>query len=94
MKHFELGKTFTTNRVSKMMEESDKFRHFVESSFQRFLRCDWGEISDDDRKANDDGLENYDTLIASYTSNELRQKIWIITEADRSMTTILFPDEY
>lgn len=94
MKRFELGKMFATKGVSKMMEENDKFRHFVESSFQRYLRCDWGDISDDDKKANDEALDTYDTLLASYTSKEFRKKVWIITEADRSVTTILFPEEY
>lgn len=63
---------------------------------------DWGDLCDEDKQVNEDGLLNGDRLFSSYDipedlKKELRtheEKIWIITESDRSCTTILFPSDY
>lgn len=61
---------------------------------------DWGEMDHHDRKANTDALYDGTRLFSSYnlpaTMHEASgvEKIWIITEADRSATTFLLPDEY
>jgi hypothetical protein len=54
---------------------------------------DWGEISSQDAQANVDALSLGGRLLSSYTLAG-DTKIWIITEADRSSTTILLPSEY
>ena len=54
---------------------------------------DWGDVSEDSRQQNEEGLMTGDTLMSVYKlSDDL--KIWIITEWDRSVTTILLPEEY
>lgn len=55
----------------------------------------WGDINDDehDRKANEDGLINEGRLMSAYTTAN-GTKIWVITEWDRSVTTILLPTDY
>jgi hypothetical protein len=60
---------------------------------QRHLDADWGDLCDDDRRANDAALKSGDRLFSSY---QVRPglKLWIITEWDRSVTTLLLPDEY
>jgi hypothetical protein len=55
---------------------------------------DWGQIDDDDREANRAALKNGSRLISSYTINRNNDRLWIITEADRSVTTLLLPQEY
>jgi hypothetical protein len=55
---------------------------------------DWGQIDDDDREANRAALKNGSRLISSYTLNRNNERLWIITEADRSSTTLLLPQEY
>jgi hypothetical protein len=59
----------------------------------RHVAGDWGELDDEDRKENELSLERGHRILSSYrlTTGE---KVWIITEADRSVTTILLPDEY
>lgn len=61
---------------------------------RRHLRGDWGDLCDDDRHQNDAALKSgEDRLFSSYrVTNDL--KLWIITEWDRSVTTLLLPEEY
>ena len=74
---------------------SDKqFAQFVKKSLGRYFLQDWGEMCEEDKKANNWSLNHDERILASYSDKENDYKIWIITEADRSITTILFPDEY
>jgi len=53
----------------------------------------WGDLSDNDRVANDMAVEHGGRILSAYGStNGIR--FWIITEADRSATTVLLPDDY
>jgi hypothetical protein len=54
---------------------------------------DWGELSDEDVQENELSLREGFRLLSAYRTAK-GQKIWIITEADRSATTILLPSEY
>jgi hypothetical protein len=60
----------------------------------RHVRGDWGELTADDRKENQLSLERGFRLLSSYRTNAGDTKLWVITEADRSVTTILLPEEY
>ncbi|WP_284087407.1 hypothetical protein [Acinetobacter nosocomialis] len=53
---------------------------------------DWGDLEDDDKEANEEALVNDTRIFSSYSIAE--DKIWIITEADRSFTTFLMPSDY
>ena len=55
---------------------------------------DWGDLSDEDTAENEVSLKEGFRLLSSYKLPDTGQKIWIITEADRSATTILLPSEY
>ena len=59
----------------------------------RHLRGDWGELCQDDKTENELSLKYGLRLMSSYQVMET-EKIWIITEADRSVTTLLLPAEY
>ena len=59
----------------------------------RHLAGDWGEVDEHDRLENEFSLENGLRLMSVYTLRD-GTKIWVITEADRSATTFLLPDEY
>jgi hypothetical protein len=54
---------------------------------------DWGDLDEHDRKENQLSLERGFRLLSSYFTNA-NEKIWLITEADRSATTLLLPEEY
>lgn len=54
---------------------------------------DWGELSDEDRQQNELAITMNQRVLSSYLLGN-GQKIWIITEWDRSATTVLLPDDY
>ncbi len=61
---------------------------------RRHLHGEWGDLDDSDRRQNDAALQSgEDRLFSSYqVTRDL--KLWIITEWDRSVTTLLLPSEY
>lgn len=90
---FKMGRLMATNRITRHMDASPKFEEFVRKSINRFINHDWGDISQDDKNLNDSAVKKRDDMIlASYEEDDTR--IFIKTEWDRSVTTILFPDEY
>jgi hypothetical protein len=58
----------------------------------RHATGDWGELCAFDRRQNEVALRQGDRVLSSYPVGEGR--VWVITEADRSVTTILLPEEY
>jgi hypothetical protein len=59
----------------------------------RHSACDWGDLGDNDRAANEAALMNGERLLSAYDVGD-GDRLWIITEADRSSTTVLLPSEY
>ena len=53
----------------------------------------WGDLDPEDRQANDLSLKDGSRLLSAYHSKD-GTKFWIITEADRSVTTVLLPGDY
>lgn len=62
-------------------------------ALQRHIAGDWGDLCDEDRRENERALTAGDRLLSSYQTTA-GVKFWIITEGDRSATTVLLPDEY
>jgi hypothetical protein len=60
---------------------------------KRHLTGDWGEVDEHDRRENERSLAEGCRLLSAYTLST-GAKLWIITEADRSSTTLLLPSEY
>lgn len=88
-----LGQLVMTRGVNDRVAESSQFAKFVTESLGRYAKGDWGDLCQEDKKENDLSLKKGFRLLSAYERNGL-PKIWIITEADRSATTVLFPDEY
>jgi hypothetical protein len=59
----------------------------------RHLSGDWGDLGDEDKKANKQALKDQLRILSSYKLPG-DKKLWLITEADRSATTVLTPGEY
>lgn len=85
---FKLGSVVMTTGAQEELTESD-----ILSALRRYVACDWGELCATDKKLNDDAVVEDQRILASYTSKN-GVKFWIITEWDRSVTTILLPEEY
>ena len=69
------------------VEESDLL-----ALLARHHQGDWGDVCEEDRESNEEALLMQLRILSSY--NFSKDKIWIITEADRSVTTILLPSDY
>lgn len=90
---FKLGCLVATRGVADLIDSSPSFAEFVSASLKRYSDCDWGEMTEDDIAMNNHAVKSGDERIhAAYEYPE--GKIWIITEWDRSVTTVLFPSEY
>lgn len=90
---FPLGRLVWTRGVNELVAESRLFAGFVFDSLARHRKGDWGDLGEEDKQENELSLKEGFRLLSAYEAEGL-PKIWIITEADRSATTILFPDEY
>lgn len=65
-----------------------------ESLLKRHVTGDWGEMSEDNRRENELSIKEGLRILSAYKLPKTGAKLWIITEADRSVTTLLLPDEY
>ena len=87
------GQTVMTRGIADKIEENKEFAKQVTYFFGMYLNHDWGELSDDDKELNDFNVQSEEgSLMGAYETCEGR--LWIMTSYDRSVTTILFPDEY
>jgi hypothetical protein len=87
---FSLGHIVATPGALRALEEAgERPATFVD----RHISGDWGELDDFDRLENEISLAEGNRLLSSY-SLSTGAKLWIITEADRSVTTLLLPSEY
>lgn len=89
---FLLGHLVASRGVHEWVDKNQMRSALLGDCITRHVNGDWGEVCDEDKVANDEALKNGERLLSAYTVAD--QKIWIITEWDRSVTTILFPDEY
>lgn len=100
MEFKELGRFVSTASVAELINNDQKFLHFIQVSLGRYMRNDWGDLSTEDCKMNDNAIKSgEERILASYpfpagASWNGESKLWIITEWDHSVTTLLFPSEY
>jgi hypothetical protein len=87
---FQLGQVVATPAAAKAMEENqtDLFKMLA-----RHTSGDWGICHPDDAADNLLSVEKGFRIMSVYLLADYR-KVWVITEADRSSTCILLPDEY
>jgi len=94
-KSFTIGQLVATRGVHDLMQENPDFNHFAQSAFLKYRRCDWGDTCESDKEQNDSAVINGERILAEYRHPEHPDwRLWIITEWDRSATTLLFPSEY
>lgn len=90
---FPLGRVYSSRGVADLAanEGYDPLLHLT-----RHIEGDWGALCEEDLERNDLALSEGGRLFSSYNLDPgfSAKKVWIITEADRSATTILLPSEY
>ena len=87
---FNLGQLVATPGALAAIEESGDS---LVTYLNRHVTGDWGELDAHDQKENDLGISHNLRILSAYTLSS-GVKIWVITEADRSSTTALLPEEY
>jgi len=85
---FPLGQVVITRQAAAILLPDD-----VNKALSRHAQGDWGDVDAEDRISNEQALVE-DTRLLSVYHATAGQKFWIITECDRSVTTILLPDDY
>lgn len=88
---FRMGKPVITPGAQAMLDAAG-----IEGVLllARHIQGDWGDLGVEDLAANELALLTGKRLLSSYDLPDGKGKVWIITEADRSVTTILLPEEY
>jgi hypothetical protein len=90
---FPLGQLLLSRGVAQWVARDPGFALFVARSLCRHGTGDWGNLCEEDKEENELSLREGFRLFSAYEEEGL-PRIWIITEADRSATTTLFPEEY
>lgn len=85
---FPLGRLMATPNALARLSQTD-----ISTALLRHASGDWCDVDDHDRRANERALRDGSRLWSVYHS-EAGTKFWIITEADRSLTTVLLPEDY
>lgn len=84
-----LGRVFATPGALKLLMEAEGHPFDL---LARHATGDWGELCAFDRRQNEAALRNRYRVLSSYPVGG--ERVWVITEADRSVTTVLLPEEY
>jgi hypothetical protein len=87
---FTLGQIVATPGALRALDRANQSTAFF---LARHAGGDWGELDPEDIRENEYSVAHGFRLLSSYTT-AIGDKLWIITEADRSATTLLLPDEY
>lgn len=85
---FPLGRVVITPNALDQLTSAD-----IQHGLQRHQAGDWGDLGEEDWQENDDACRAGQRLLSSYRSGG-GVTFWIITESDRSATTLLMPDDY
>lgn len=84
---FKLGRLVATPSVLEFLSKEE-----VKEIIRRHSRGDWGDLCEEDKELNNQAVKEETRILSSYTVRG--RPVWIITESDRSATTLLFPEEY
>lgn len=85
---FSLGRTVATPNALANIPNGE-----ILNALSRHVRCDWGTLDPEDLQSNERALRFGGRLFSSYLTSQ-NVKFWIITECDRSVTTVLLPKDY
>lgn len=92
---FFTGRIQTTKAIAERMNREKQFGDFISDCLKRHITCDWGDVDGLDVRMNDDAVKSGEGEIHSiYAYPESDETIWVMTNGDRSATTVLYPYEY
>ncbi len=85
---FDIGQLSITPGADREIDRNE-----IDFALSRHKCGDWGLVSDEDRLENEFSLEHQFRLLSIYEDSN-GKRFWILTEADRSKTTVLLPEDY
>lgn len=95
MKKFSLGELVTTSGVAEKAIKDKNFKKFLSKSLERYKAQDLGDMDKHDKALNDRAVKHEERVLAHYRNKgKKNESVYIVTEWDRSATTIMFPHEY
>ena len=83
-----LGQVVATANAARTLPQDE-----IVVALRRHASGDWGDVDEEDHESNDKAFQHDDRLLSVYHTSG-GTKFWIITEWDRSVTTILLPEDY
>ena len=87
---FPLGRVTATPGALRALERA---KQLPAEFLDRHVNGDWGDMPEEDKQENEFSIQHGFRIFSAYTTSA-GDKIWVITEADRSATTLLLPSEY
>ena len=87
---FPLGQTVATPGALEAMAAANQQPY---EFLNRHMVGDWGDLSEDDKRENEFSVDKELRIFSAYYTGN-GDRLWVITEADRSVTTLLLPEEY
>ena len=88
MAHFSIGRLVATAGVAGDLDQTE-----ILSLVTRHVNGDWGELCDEDKQMNEEAVRDGERILSKYTAST-GDSVYVITEWDRSYTTVLYPSEY
>ena len=92
-KNRKVVKSWAIKAKGEVLEAIEKAEDSTQDFLNRHESGDWGDVCREDWQSNDQALDDGSRLFSVYRTR-LEERLWIITEADRSFTTVLLPYEY
>ena len=90
MIRFQLGRVVATPGALSALEKAEQLpAEFLD----RHVNGDWGDVPDADKQENEVSVEQGFRILSAYTTSA-GDRMWVLTDADRSVTTLLLPHEY
>jgi hypothetical protein len=90
MNRFPLGQIVATPAALEAIQEAGQTPDFF---LAKHVQGDWGEVDDEDKRANEEALVSGERLLSAYRTLK-NERIWVITEADRSSSCLLLSSDY
>jgi hypothetical protein len=89
---FGLGRIVMTDGIETLLATHEADIGVLSLLLARHQTGDWGDLDDEDTRENDLSVKDGFHILSSYRLDH--EKVWVMTEADRSVTTVLLPSEY
>ena len=92
---FPLGRIMITTNLQGQLQETNPegWEEELQGFIRRHTSGDWGDMDKEDKQQNDLSVKRGFRMFSAYNT-EAGFRVWVITEADRSCTTVLLPEDY